>query len=160
MFSRDLMKASVLGMLVFVAACGGGEQAPAGGEQGAAPAGDAAAPAAEAPAAAAPAPATQGTTHTVKMVTTQGGASGVFEPAEITVKKGDLIRFTTDGAAPHNVSFPAGENPAGAALPAAGPYLATADQTYDVPVTMDAGSYTVQCDPHAAMGMKAKITVQ
>lgn len=140
-----------LGLVLLAAACGGkdagSEQAPA---EGTAPA------ATEQPAAPA---AAQGQVIEVKMVTTQGGASGVFEPAEVNAKKGDIIRFTTDGAAAHNASFPAGENPAGATLPAAGPYLTTAGATYDVPVTMDPGSYTFVCDPHAAMGMKGKLTV-
>jgi plastocyanin len=161
MRTRDmLVKLPVLGMLAFAAACGGGDQAA---EQTAAPATDAPAATAEAPAAPAAdasAPAAQGQVHEVKMVTTQGGASGVFEPAELTVKKGDIVRFVTDGAAPHNASFPAAENPSGAALPAATPYLAAAGQTADIQITMDAGSYTYQCDPHAAMGMKGKITVQ
>lgn len=159
MLTRNtLIKLPVLGMLAFAAACGGGDQAADGG---AAPATDAPAAAAPAtPAADAAAPATQGQVHEVKMVTTQGGASGVFEPAEITVKKGDIVRFITDGAAPHNAAFPAAENPSGAALPPPTPYLAQAGQTADMQITMDAGSYTYQCDPHAAMGMKGKITVQ
>lgn len=160
MFSRDLMKASVLGMLAFVAACGGGDKPAEGGEQGAAPAGGATAEAPAAPAGEAAAPATQGTVHTVRMVTTQGGASGQFEPADLTVKKGDIVRFVNDGGAQHNASFPAADNPGAANLPQATPYLAAAEQTADVQITMDAGTYTYQCDPHAAMGMKGKITVQ
>ncbi len=140
-----------LGLVLLAAACGGkdagSDQAPAEGTQ---------APAATEQTAA---PAGQGQVVEVKMVTTQGGATGVFEPAEVSVKKGDIIRFTTDGVAAHNASFPAGENPAGATLPAAGPYLTTAGATYDVPITMEPGTYTYVCDPHAAMGMKGKITV-
>lgn len=156
MFSRNLLvKLPVMGLLAFAAACGGEKKAP----EAAAPAGETSAPAA-APAGEAAAPAAQGQVHEVKMVTTQGGASGVFEPAELTVKKGDRIHFVTDGGAQHNVSFPAAENPAGAALPPVGPYLTSPGQTYDMDVTMDPGTYTFQCDPHAAMGMKGKLIVQ
>lgn len=161
MLTRDsLIKLPVMGMLAFAAACGGGDQAA---NDAAVPATDAtvaAVPATPAADASAPAPAGQGQVHEVKMVTTMGGASGVFEPAEITVKKGDIVRFITDGAAPHNAAFPASDNPSGATLPAATPYLAQAGQTADVQIGMEPGSYTYQCDPHAAMGMKGKITVQ
>ncbi|HEU4456952.1 MAG TPA: plastocyanin/azurin family copper-binding protein [Longimicrobium sp.] len=156
-FKRNFLALPVLGMLAFAAACGGGDEgAQSGGE--AAGGTETAAPA---PAAGAEtAPAAQGTVHEVKMVTTQNGASGVFEPANLTVKKGDTIRWTTDGLAPHNVSFPPAENAGAANLPPAGTYLTTAGQTYEITVGMDAGTYTYQCDPHAPMGMKATLTVQ
>ena len=156
-FKRNFLALPVLGMLAFAAACGGGDEgAQAGGE--AATGTETAAPA---PAAGAEtAPAAQGTVHEVKMVTTQNGASGVFEPANLTVKKGDTIRFTTDGGAPHNVSFPPAENAGAANLPPAGTYLTTAGQTYELVVGMDAGTYAYQCDPHAMLGMKGTLTVQ
>ncbi|HEX2203832.1 MAG TPA: plastocyanin/azurin family copper-binding protein [Longimicrobium sp.] len=152
MFKRNLL---MVGMLAFAAACGGGDNQ--GGSEPATD-GGAAAPAAEAPATT-PAPAS-GTVHEVKMLTTQNGASGVFEPANITVKAGDTVRFTTDGLAPHNVSFPPAENVGKTGLPPAGQYLTQASQTYDLQVSMAPGTYTIQCDPHAAMGMKATLTVQ
>jgi len=155
-FKRNILALPVLGMLAFVAACGGGDeggQAASGGAESAAPA--------PAPASGGEtAPAAQGTVHEVKMVTTQNGASGVFEPANLTVKKGDTIRFTTDGLAAHNVSFPAAENAGAANLPPATPYTTTAGQTQEIVVGMDAGTYTFQCDPHATMGMKGTLTVQ
>jgi plastocyanin len=154
-------KLPVLGMLALAAACGGGDEGGQTADTGAASGTETAAPApAPATGTETAAPAGQGTVHEVKMVTTQGGASGVFEPANLTVKKGDVIRFTNDGGAAHNVSFPAAENAGAAGLPAATPYLTTAGQTAEVQVTMDAGTYTYQCDPHAPMGMKGTITVQ
>lgn len=157
-FNRKwLVQGSVAALVAIAAACGGGDQAEA-------PAGDAAvgtAPA-EAPAAApAAAPAGGGKVVEVKMVTTNGGASGVFEPAQVTVSKGDIIRFINDGAAPHNANFQtAPENGGKSNLPEATPYLTSAGQTADVQVTMDPGTYAYQCDPHAAMGMKGQVTVQ
>jgi plastocyanin len=44
-----------------------------------------------------------GTTHEVKMI---GDAQGYrFDPANITVKAGDGIKFTTVNGGPHNVAF-------------------------------------------------------
>ena len=160
-FKRDLLvKLPVLGMLALAAACGGG-----GDDDNAATTGGtdtttaAAAPAVPPAAAPATAPAT-GNVVEVRMVTTQNGASGVFEPANITVRKGDTIRWINDGGAAHNASFPPAENAGAANLPGPGPYLTTAGQTYDVQVNMDPGTYNYQCDPHALMGMKGTITVQ
>lgn len=142
--------ASVLA-LSLLAACGGGGDAgktaepPAGGAE------------------TAPAPpqaaAATGDTITVRMVTTQAGAAGQFEPAEVSAKPGDVIHFVADGGAAHNVSFPAAENAGMAGLPAASTYLVAADQTVDVPVTFAPGTYTFVCDPHTATGMKGTLTV-
>ena len=150
-FKRSFfVSAPVFGMLAFVAACGGTD-----------------APAAETSAAAEPvtatveaaSPAGQGNVVEVKMITTNNGASGVYEPAEITVKKGDVVRFVNDGGAAHNVSFPAADNAGASNLPPASPYATAAGQSFDVAITMDPGSYNYQCDPHAMMGMKGKINV-
>jgi plastocyanin len=77
------------------------------------------------------------------------------------VKKGDTVRFITDGKTVHNASFPPAENAGKSNLPPSpGPYLTTPNQNYDVVVNMDPGTYNYQCDPHAAMGMKGTLTVQ
>ena len=154
-FKRSFfVRAPVFGLLAFAAACGGSDAPAAEGTDAAAPAAEATAPAAEQTAAAA-----QGNVVEVKMVSTNNGASGVYEPAEITVKKGDVVRFVTDGGSAHNVSFPAAENAGASNLPAPSPYVTAAGQSVDVQVTMDPGTYTYQCDPHAMMGMKGKLTV-
>ena len=150
-------KLPLLGLLAVLAACGGGDQKAATTDTDTTTA--AAAPAA-APAPAAPA-AAQGNVVEVRMVTTPDGASGRFEPANVTVKKGDTVRFITDGKTVHNASFPPAENPGKSNLPPSpGPYLTTPNQNYDVVVNMDPGTYNYQCDPHAAMGMKGVLTVQ
>lgn len=161
---QNLMKLPVIGLLAFAAACGGGESSDSaattsGGE------GQGAATVTQSPDAAsqtAPTPAAQGNVVEVRMVTTQGGASGQFEPANVTVKKGDVIRWImADAQAAHNVSFSQAQgNPAGFSAPADSPYLNQAGQTFEVPVTMDAGTYNYVCVPHAATGMVGSITVQ
>jgi plastocyanin len=159
---RIVNKLSLLGVAALLAACGGGDKG--GDNAGATTDNGAAAPAAEAPAttpAAAPAaaPAAQGNVIEVHMVTSPDGASGHFEPANVQAKKGDTVRFIADGKAAHNVSFPPAENAGKSNLPGASAYLTTPNATVDVPVTMDAGTYNFQCDPHATMGMKGVLTV-
>ncbi|HYH78264.1 MAG TPA: plastocyanin/azurin family copper-binding protein [Longimicrobium sp.] len=159
---RIMNKLSLLGFAAMLAACGGGdkpaENADTTGGGAAAPAVEA--PVAEAPAAPAAAPAAQGNVITVQMVTSPDGASGHFEPANVTVKKGDTVRFVNDGKAAHNVSFPPAENAGKSNLPPASPYVTAAGATYELVVNMDAGTYNFQCDPHATMGMKGVLTVQ
>lgn len=163
---RDLMKLPVVGLLALAAACGGGESSDnAAATTESAPAAtttETAAPAATtAPAAGATAPAT-GNVVEIKMISENGGASGKFEPANVTVKKGDVIRWVmADAQAAHNVSFSMAQgNPAGFSAPADSPYLSQAGQTFEVPVSMDAGTYHYVCVPHMAMGMVGSITVQ
>jgi plastocyanin len=150
-------KLPLLGLAALLAACGGGDKPAANTDTDTTAA--AAAPATPAPAPA-PAPAT-GNVVEVRMVTSADGATGTFEPANVTVKKGDTVRFITDGKTVHNASFKPVENPGKSNLPAeTGPYLTTPNQTYDVVINMDPGTYNYVCDPHAAMGMKGTVTVQ
>jgi plastocyanin len=148
----------LLGLAALLAACGGGDQKAATTDidtttAAAAPAAPAAAPAV--------APAAAGNVVEVRMVTSADGASGTFEPANVTVKKGDTLRFITDGKTVHNASFQPAENPGKSNLPPSpGPYLTTPNQSYDVVVNMDPGTYNFVCDPHATMGMKGTLTVQ
>jgi plastocyanin len=155
---KMMNKLPLLGLVGLLAACGGGDEKAATTDTDTTTA--AAAPAAPA-VAPAPAPAAaQGNVVEVRMVTTPDGASGRFEPANVTVKKGDTVRFITDGKTVHNASFPPADNPGKSNLPPPGPFLTTPNQNYDLVVTMDAGTYNYQCDPHAAMGMKGVLTVQ
>lgn len=154
--------AALAALVVFAAACGGGDAPqtettePAATPETTAPA---ATPAPTTDAAATPAPG--GTVHEVRMVTTQNGASGVFEPATLTVKKGDVIRFVNVSAGTaHNANFNVPQNAGKAGLPAATTFLTGEGQTADVTVGMDPGTYPYQCDPHAMTGMVGTVTVQ
>lgn len=154
-----------------LAACGGGEKKAA--DTAAAPA--AAAPAMEAPAAAAPAagavaaaPIT-GTTHEVKMIGDEKGYR--FEPAAITIKAGDGIKFVDVKGGPHNVAIDPASAGASAAQLTANMPESTGELTGKMLVTdgdawtmswgkIAAGTYTVICTPHQAMNMIMKVTVQ
>ena len=152
-------------------ACGGEKKA-----EGDTAAAAAAAPTAEAPAAAA-APAAgavaaspiTGTTHTVNMIGDEKGYR--FEPADITVKAGDGIKFVDVKGGPHNVAFDPATAGASAAQITANMPESTGELTGKMLVTdgeawtmsfggVAAGTYTVICTPHQAMNMIMKITVQ
>jgi plastocyanin len=150
-------------------ACGGGEKTADTSNAAAAPA--AAAPAAAAPAAGAVAkvPAT-GTTHTVKMLSDDKGYR--FDPADITIKSGDAIKFVTISGQPHNIAFDPATLPADvkAQLDAnmdnkmaelQSPMLMNPNEEYTISFGgIKPGTYEFHCTPHLAMNMKGKVTVQ
>ena len=134
------------------------------------PAGAAAAPATGAAAGSAAAKPATGKTWDVKM---EGDATGYrFDPATITIKAGDAVRWTVVSGPPHNVSFWADSLPSGAAAqlganmpntmaPLSSPLEMTPNATYTVSFAgVPAGTYKYYCTPHLAMGMKGTITVQ
>jgi plastocyanin len=134
----------------------------------AAPAAPGAAPAAGAAAAA---PAT-GKTVDVKMVGDEKGYR--FEPASITVKAGDAIKFTNVSGGPHNVGFDPAKVPAAAQSqltanmpgdhsmgPLESPLLLQPNESYTISFAkIPAGTYDIHCTPHLALGMKGTVTVQ
>jgi len=140
--SRILGVATV-GATLFATACGGTDS------QATPASGDAAAATAE------QSVATTGVVHEVGMVS---GRGELFEPADITVQRGDVVRFKLVSGV-HNASFPANKNPGGVTLPAATPYLQAPGQTHDMVIDLPAGEYYYHCDPHAALGMVGTITV-
>jgi plastocyanin len=163
-----LASAAVLG------ACGG-EKAPATDTAAA----NAAAPSATTPAttpapsapagAVAAAPAT-GATHEIKMI---GDATGYkFEPANLTIKAGDAVKFVMVSGGPHNVAFQGVTDAAAKAqldanMPGAkigelsGPMVMQPNEAYVVSfANVPAGTYNFICTPHSAMNMKGSITVQ
>ncbi len=153
-------KLFVLASVVAFAACGGGD-APA---DTAADTTTVAAPAPDA------APAVTGTTHVVAMTGDDKGYR--FEPAAITIKTGDAIKFEFVAMGPHNVAFdPATLSPeAKAALIAGIPnpmmelssqMLLNAGESVTINfANVPAGKYEAICTPHLAMGMKIAITVE
>lgn len=165
---RDLNKLPLVALLALMAACGGGDEqvavvtdeAPVAGtptvempnaEVAPSPSGAAGGPVV---------PDAGGQVHEVRMVSTQGGASGVFEPATLTVKRGDVIRWImADGVVMHNVSFTQAQgNPAGFSSPDS-PFLTQEGQTYELKIDFPAGNYNYVCVPHAMTGMVGSVTV-
>jgi len=112
-----------------------------------------------------------GTTHEVKMV---GDAQGYrFEPANITVKQGDGIKWIMVSGGPHNVAFdvatiPADVKPqldANMGTDKMGELSSNMKMNPNETITISfanikAGKYPYTCIPHLAMNMKGVITVQ
>lgn len=159
---------------VVLGACAGGDKGA--GDTTAVAVDTTAAPAAAAPATPAPATGTAsmaaitGTTHEVKMI---GDAQGYrFDPANITIKAGDGIKFTTVSGGPHNVAFDPAAIPADvqpqldANIPDKMGQLSSALKTNpgeSVTISfanIKPGKYPFHCTPHLALGMKGEITVQ
>ena len=158
---------------IVLGACGGGGEKTADTAATAATAAtaDTTATAATTPAATsgAMAPIT-GTTHEVKMVGDDKGYR--FEPANITVKAGDGIKFTMVSGGPHNVAFDPATIPADvkpqllANMPnqqgeLSSPLFMNPNESYTMSfANVKPGQYPYHCTPHLAMGMKGTITVQ
>ncbi len=112
-----------------------------------------------------------GTTHEVKMI---GDAKGYrFEPANITVKQGDGIKFVVVGGGPHNVAFdpatiPAdvkGQLDANMGTDKMGELSSNMKMNAGEAVTVSfanikPGQYPYHCVPHLALNMQGVITVQ
>ena len=82
-----------------------------------------------------------------------------FDPKEIEAHQGDVIRFTLKTGV-HNVDFLPDSNSIKAGLPAPSALLQLPGQTVDLKVTLAPGKYYFQCDPHAALGMRARLEVE
>lgn len=151
---------------MMLGACGG-ESKPAETPPAATPA-----PAATTPAAATgSAMPITGKTLEVKMI---GDAKGYrFEPAVITAKVGDGIKFIVEGSmGPHNVAFEAAKIPAAAkaqldanfgtdrmAELSSGLKMAPGEAFTLSLGGLVAGKYEFNCTPHLAMNMKGTLTI-
>jgi plastocyanin len=158
-----IASAAVLG------ACGGGGDKTAGKTDTAAgPASPSSTAVAPTAGAVAKKPAT-GKTVEVKMI--GDGTTYKFDPANITIKSGDNVKWIMVSGGPHNVSFDPAEVPAAAKAQLsanmdnqmselAGPLLQNANEAYEISFAgMPAGTYKVHCTPHLAMNMIGTITV-
>jgi plastocyanin len=109
-----------------------------------------------------------GTTYEVKMV---GDAQGYrFEPANITAKAGDGIKFVVVSMPPHNVAFDPATVPAESkdqlwanmpnATDGSSPMLVNPNETWTLSLGgLKPGKYPFHCTPHLAMNMKGEITI-
>lgn len=146
-----------------LSACGGGEKAPADTSAMPATGGTTAA----AVPAAAQAPAT-GKWHEVQMLGDEKGYR--YEPANLTIKVGDGVRWTMVSGAPHNVQFDNVAADAKSQLMAnmpnqltelGSPILLNPNEKYEMSFNgVKPGKYDYVCTPHLANNMRASITVQ
>jgi plastocyanin len=162
---RNLL-AIALSSALLASACGGNSR-----EGAAVPdVGGTSAPAPSSPSSTTPTPSASGRVVDVQML---GDASGYrFQPATITIKPGDTVRWTNVSGGPHNVTFWTDSIPAGAVSPLqagmpqqtaqlSGPLLTAPNATYTVSFAgVPAGTYKYYCTPHLALGMKATIIIQ
>ena len=157
----------VVSSAIALGACAGGDtkaDSAAAAPDTTAPATTPAAPPAGAPA------AITGTTHEVKMVGDDKGYR--FEPADLTIKAGDGIKFIMVSGGPHNVAFDPATIPAdvkptlSANMPnqqgeLSSPMFMNPNEEYIISFAgIKPGQYPYNCTPHLAMGMKGTITVQ
>ena len=107
--------------------------------------------------------------HEVKLI--QHGDHYSFEPSTLTVRSGDLVKFTLVSGGPHNVAFDADQipGPAKQALAAGMPNqmaplasnLLKDGDSYTISFAgVPAGRYPYLCMPHSGAGMKGSITVE
>jgi plastocyanin len=158
-----MRRRAVVSTIVLVAgACGGGSKAaPGGAESTAAPAGAPGAPAVEMPA--------TGKTWDVRMT---GDATGYrFEPRELSIRKGDAVKWTLVSGGPHDVTFwrdsiprlaepQLQANMKGAIGPLTAPMTLNPGDSFSTSFAgVPVGVYHYYCTPHLAMNMIAKITV-
>jgi len=160
---------ALIASVALVAACGGGGEKPAATDTTKAPT-PAPAPGAAAPAGAVAPIAATGDTVTVKMVGDDKGYR--FEPAAITIKSGQPVKFVMVSGGPHNVAFDPTTVPAdskdqlnanmvGQMSELSSPLLMNPNEAYVVSFGgVKPGTYPFHCTPHLAMGMKGTITVQ
>lgn len=147
MSPKDGSISAVLAMAVLAAGCGGGE-----------PQGTTGTPASPPPAAASgPSVTPTGDTVVVEMIT--DGTGNFFKPADITVRRGDVVRFTLVSGV-HDVNFVPDSNPPGVKLPKTSDLLQLPGQTIDHLIDFPAGRYYYHCTPHALLGMIGHINVQ
>ncbi len=150
--SQRIIPCVLIVAAAFAAACGGEKKNP-GDTQAAAP------PAATPTPSGGPyTPDPGGKVIPVELISDAVG--NYFKPAQITAKRGDVVRYTLKVGV-HNVHFLPDSNSGKSGYPQ-GPsdMLQLPGQTYDVKVSFDPGTYYFQCDPHAALGMKGHLVVQ
>jgi plastocyanin len=112
-----------------------------------------------------------GQTIEVKMLQdTQGNYR--FDPADITIKSGDGVKFTMVSGGPHNVAFDPTQIPSAAKAQLSAnmqqqvselssPMMMNPNETYTISFgKIPAGQYPYHCTPHLVLGMKGTITVQ
>ena len=91
--------------------------------------------------------------HVVKMLNAGKEGMMVFEPAVLSIKKGDTVKFVATDVS-HNSSSVEGMIPEGA-----DPWVGALSQDIEVTLTKE-GVYVYQCTPHNMMAMVGVIRVE
>ena len=93
---------------------------------------------------------------TVKMV------GYTFQPAHVTVKPGDIVRYVQTTTMPHNVHFKDVPNGVNLGDVQQSKYLVTNGETFDLRIDgrFKPGTYNYVCTPHESLGMKGSIVVE
>ncbi len=91
--------------------------------------------------------------HEVKMLNSGKEGMMVFEPAVLSINKGDTVKFVATDLA-HNSSSVEGMIPEGAE-----PWVGAMNQEIEVTLTKE-GVYVYQCTPHNMMAMIGVIKVE
>jgi len=112
-----------------------------------------------------------GKTVEVKMLQDEQG-NYKFDPADVTIKPGDAVKFVLVSGEPHNVAFdpalvpPNGKAQLSANMPTqvselSSPMMLKPNESYTISFgEIPPGKYEFHCTPHLAMGMKGSVTVQ
>jgi plastocyanin len=160
---------ALLAGAALLGACGGGGEKAADTSKAPAAAANPA-PAAPAPTSTVPKVAATGQTKEIKMIGDDKGYR--FDPADVTIKSGDALKFVMVTGGPHNVVFDGETMPPDvkAQLDAnmdqkmaelSSPMLMNPNEAYIVSFGgVKPGKYTFHCTPHLAMNMKGTVTVQ
>lgn len=110
------------------------------------------------------APSASAETHTIKLGNDKGMLA--FEPAKVTIKPGDTIKWVNNKVPPHNVVFDEAKNAAKSADFAKAlshkQLMMNPGQAIETtfPADAPAGEYTFYCEPHRGAGMVGKIIVE
>ena len=101
----------------------------------------------------------QAETYTVKMGSDKGML--VFEPATLTVKPGDTVKWVNNKLSPHNAVFDSKVGSIATQL-SHKKLMFTAGESYETtfPADTAAGVYPFYCEPHRGAGMGGKVIVQ
>ncbi len=111
-----------------------------------------------------------GTTHEVRMLL--DGQTYKFDPANLTIKQGDGVKWVMVSGGPHNVAFDPAKVPddvesvlsanmPNQQMPLSSPFMMQPTESYTISFAgVKPGTYDYVCTPHVMMGMTGKITVQ
>ena len=98
-------------------------------------------------------------TFTVKMGSDKGML--IYEPATVTIKAGDTVKFVNNKLAPHNAVFDSSVGEIAKTL-SHKKLVFSPGESYETtfPADTAAGTYPFYCEPHRGAGMNGKIIVQ